>query len=133
MKKILMAMLLGLAMLFTGCVTQEELNACKATGIIDGIEGVEIQTVFNYEPITSVDDFATAYIHNLGLSKDDYKVKLDKVQPGWVHVLIYKGKKDVLEFPIYFDKDSYGYVPTYMISSKKHKDVLEKTLNQFRR
>lgn len=120
--KIIAILILGFGLI--GCGDSEQIEVFKNAPVIELGYGT-VDSVFNYETIGTVDEFAEVYIERLGLNKDDFKLKVREIISNDTYELIYKHKKEKISFTIYFDKQGYVYAPTFVIESNNEDNYKE--------
>ncbi len=125
-KRIVLILFLGIMLLISGCGNSDKIETFKNTPVIE-LEYGSVDSVFNYESVGTVDEFAEVYIGRLGLNKNDFKIKVKEIISNEIYELVYKHKKEEIGFTIYFDKQGYAYAPTFIIESN-NKDNYKETL-----
>lgn len=126
MKKIVIKFILSLVLVIglIGCGDSEKVETFKKAPVIE-LEYGSVDSIFNYDSIGTVDEFAEIYIERLGLNKDDFKVKVEEIIRNEIYTLTYKYKKEELIFTIYFDKDRDVYSPTFVMESNNEENLKE--------
>lgn len=131
MKRGFLIFIIGISLLFTSCGMSDKINVLKKAVVIEKESG-PIKSIFNYQFLGKVDEIATLYIKNLGLKKEDFKIKV-KTLDTEIYILKYKYKKEKIEFTIYFDDEDYLYAPTYFVEATNQKlmdEILEDLKNK---
>lgn len=127
MKNILLGLLIGILIMINGCGMNDKIKNFKDALVIEKEYG-DVNSVLNYKSIGTVDEIATSYMETLGLNKADLNVKIKVLEENNIYLLIYKGKKQKIEFGIYFDDNGCSYSLAYLIRSN-NQEYLKEFLN----
>lgn len=127
MKNILLGLLIGILIMINGCGMNDKIKNFKDALVIEKEYG-DVNSVLNYKSIGTVDEIATSYMETLGLNKADLNVKIKVLEENNIYLLTYEGKKQKIEFGIYFDDNGCSYSLAYLIRSN-NQEYLKEFLN----